>query len=119
MVKIYFWSVKSSGEFLNKLKSKGFLASSVSTYDVSTLYTTIPHNRIEEKLSELIEQTFNREGSLYLTCNEKHAFFTSEQPKRFKLWSCQKVCDALHYLLDNMFIRFGSKLHGHCRYSYG
>ena len=38
-------------------------------------------------------------------------FFTSEQPKRYKLWSCQKMCDALHYLLDNIFIRFGSKLY--------
>ena len=25
--------------------------------------------------------------------------------------SCQKICDALHYLLDNIFIRFGSKLY--------
>ena len=24
---------------------------------------------------------------------------------------CQKVCDALIYLLDNIFIRFGTKLH--------
>ena len=31
-------------------------------------------------------------------------FFTSEQPKRYKLWSCQKMCDALHYLLDNIYI---------------
>ena len=38
-------------------------------------------------------------------------FFTSEQPKRYKLWSCQKMCDALNYLLDNIFIRFGSKLY--------
>ena len=38
-------------------------------------------------------------------------FFTSEQPKRYKLWSCQKMCDALHYLFDNVFIRFGSKLY--------
>ena len=38
-------------------------------------------------------------------------FFTSEQPKRYKLWSCQKMCDALHYLLDNIFLRFGSKLY--------
>ena len=38
-------------------------------------------------------------------------FFTSKQPKRYKLWSCQKMCDALHYLLDNIFIRFGSKLY--------
>ena len=27
------------------------------------------------------------------------------------LWSCQKMCDALHYFLDNIFIRFGSKLY--------
>ena len=91
--------------------SRGFLASGLSTYDFSTLYTTLPHNLIEEKLTELIEQTFNREGSLYLACNNKNAFFTSEQPKRYKLWSYQKMCDALHYLLDNIFIRFGSKLY--------
>ena len=106
-----FWSIKNSGEILNKLKSRGFLASGLSTYDFSTLYTTLPHNLIKEKLTELIEQTFNREGSLYLACNDKNAFFTSEQPKQYKLWSCQKMCDALHYLLDNIFIRFGSKLY--------
>ena len=106
-----FWSIKNSGDILNKLKSRGFLASGLSTYDFSTLYTTLPHNLIKEKLTELIEQTFNREGSLYLACNDKNAFFTSEQPKRYKLWSFQKMCDALHYLLDNIFIRFGSKLY--------
>ena len=46
-----------------------------------------------------------------MACNDKNAFFTSEQPIRYKLWSCQKMCDALHYLLDNIFIRFGSKLY--------
>ena len=39
------------------------------------------------------------------------SFFTSEQPKRYKLWSCQKMCNSLHYLLDNIFIRSGSKLY--------
>ena len=33
------------------------------------------------------------------------------QTKQYKLWSCHKMCDALHYLLDNIFIRFGSKLY--------
>ena len=65
----------------------------------------------KKKLTESIEQTFNRESSLYLACNEKRAFFTYAQPKVFKLWSCQKVCDTLHSLLDNIFIRFGSKLY--------
>ena len=96
-----FWSIKKSGEILNNLKSRGFLASGLSTYDFSTVSTTLPHNLIKEKLTELIEQTFNRVGSLYLI---KNALFTSEQLKRYKLWSCQKMCDALHYLLDNIFI---------------
>ena len=26
-------------------------------------------------------------------------------------WSCQNVCEALTYLLDNIYIRFGTKLY--------
>ena len=50
----------------------------LSTYDFSTLYTTLPHKLIKEKLINLIEWTFKREGSPYITCNERQAFFTSE-----------------------------------------
>ena len=48
-----FWSIKNSGEVLNKLKSRGFRATSLSTYDFSTLYTTLPHNLIKEKIINL------------------------------------------------------------------
>ena len=43
--------------------------------------------------------------------NERQAFFTSEDTKRYKLWSCQNVCEALIHLLDNIYIRFGTKLY--------
>ena len=45
---------------LSKLKCRGFRATSLSTYDFSTLYTTLPHNLIKEKLLDLIEWTFKR-----------------------------------------------------------
>ena len=79
-----FWSIRNSGEVhvLNKLKSRGFRATSLSTYDFSSLYTTLPHNLIKEKLIDLIEWKFQREGSPYLACNERQAFFTSGDPKR-------------------------------------
>ena len=83
----------------------------MSTYDFSTLYTTLPHNLIKEKLINLIEWTFKREGSPNIACNERQAFFTSGDTKRYKLWSCQNVCEALMYLLDNIYIRFGTKLY--------
>ena len=38
-------------------------------------------------------------------------FFTSDVYNNYNLWTCQKVCDALVYLLDNIFIRFGTKLY--------
>ena len=46
-----------------------------------------------------------------MACYEKRAFFTSEQPKRYNLWSCQKVSFTPHYPMDNIFIRLGSKLY--------
>ena len=39
------------------------------------------------------------------------AALTYEEPEIYKLWSCQKDFDALLYLLVNIFIRFGSKMH--------
>ena len=93
------WSFKNSGEILKELKSRGFLASSLSTYDFSTLYNTLPKYLIKEKLEySFLKKTFNRECSHYLACNDKKCLFTSEQPKRYKVWPCQKMCDALHYL---------------------
>ena len=64
-----FWSIKNSGEILDKLKARDFNATSLSTYDFSTLYTTLPHNLIKDKLIDLIERTFQREGSPYLAVN--------------------------------------------------
>ena len=75
------------------------------------LYTTLPHNLIKDKLVDLIERTFRRERSLHIACNDKNAFFTSDADRNYNLWSCQKVCEALSFLLDNIYIRFGSKLY--------
>ena len=74
-VKIYF-------DLLNKLKARDFNATTLSTYDFSTLYTTLPHKLIKVKHIDLFERTFNREGSLYLAYNDRNAFFTSEKPKK-------------------------------------
>ena len=105
------WSIKNSGEILEKLKARDFNATSLSTYDFSTLYTTLPHNSIKDKLIDLIERTFQREGSPYLACNDRNAFYLLKNPKKYHAWSSQNVCNALKFWLDNIFIRFGTKLY--------
>ena len=66
---------------------------------------------IKDKLIDLINRTFIRENTQYLACNEECTFFTSDMYNNHNLWSCQNVCDAVVYLLDNIFIRFWTKLY--------
>ena len=72
---------KSSGEILDKLEARDFNATSLSTYDVSVLYTPLPHNSIKDKLIDLIERTFQKEGSPCLACNDRHAFLLQKNLK--------------------------------------
>ena len=98
-----FWFIKNSGEILNKLKSRGFLASSLSTYDSPSLYTTLPHNLIKEKLTKLIEHS----------CNNKNAFLFLLLNNLDDI-SCGHVrkCVMLSIIFcHSIFIRFGSKLY--------
>ena len=60
---------------------------------------------------DLIERTFQREGSLYIACNDRNAFFTSDAVSNYNLWSCQKVCEQFTFPIVNIYIRFGSKLY--------
>ena len=56
-------------------------------------------------------------AAMYLTCTMflMHCFDFSKNdfsfPKKYHAWSCQNVCDALTFLLDNIFIRFRTKLY--------
>ena len=73
----------------------------MSTYDFSTLYTTLPHNLIKEKLLDLIGRIFNKkEGitKLYLACNNKKAF--SLLQTIIEDITCQNVCDASSLLFE-------------------
>ena len=75
----------------------------------STLHTILPHNLIQDKLIDLIERIFQREGSPYLVCNDRNAFFTLENPKKYHAWSFKNVCDDL--FVGQHFVRFGTKLY--------
>ena len=59
-----FWSIKNSTEVLGKLQNIRYLASTLSTYDFSILYMTLPHNLI--KKTYLIDsENFAREKILF------------------------------------------------------
>ena len=57
----YVLVYKKSAEVLGKLKSRECHATSLSTYYFSTLYITLSHNLIKDKLLGLIERSFKKD----------------------------------------------------------
>ena len=68
-VKTYFGLL-----ILDKLKARDFNATSLSAYDFSTLYTTLPHYLFKDKYIDLIGRTFQKVGSPRLACSDRDAF---------------------------------------------
>ena len=83
----------------------------VSLQILFTVCTTLSHNLSKIKLADLIEKNFQSDCCLYFAHNDERAFFTSEAVRNYHLWHCQKVCEAFTFLLDNIYIRFGSIFH--------
>ena len=105
------WSIKKSDDILYKIKSKGFLASSLSIYDFSTLNNTPSHNPIKEKLTELIEQYLTG-WTHFIWLVMRNAHFSFQYNLKYIFCGhVRKFYNALLYLLDNIFIRYGLKLY--------
>ena len=47
---------------------------------------------------------FRFEKDLYLACNAGRAFSLLKNIKKYNLWTCKKVTEALVYLLANLFL---------------
>ena len=76
--------------------SEGFLTYSfiLTAFEdiyVFMLYTILSHNLIKDKLVNLIQRIFLRQGSFYILCNDMNAFFISNAVRNYNFWSCQKV----------------------------
>ena len=77
------------------------------------LLFTLPYLIILLKINLLIllKEPSREKALLTLHVVTEMHFFTSEKPIKYHAWSCQNACDALTFLLDNIFIRFGTKLY--------
>ena len=53
------WILKNSKELLEHLKSPTFnRVTSIKSFDFSTLYTTIPHHKLKDRLTSIIRNAF-------------------------------------------------------------
>ena len=103
----YFWFIKNPSEFIEKLRLRNFRGSQVSSFDFSTLYTSLPHDLIKAKVLSLVNWCFNRESKTYLCTSVKAEFFFSNKKyDSYKCWSCAELGEAFTFLMENIYVQF-------------
>ena len=84
------WILKNSKELLEHLKSPNFNhITSIKSFDFSTLYTTIPHDKLKSRLASIIRNSFNFKNRRYkylVLVTKKHTLWgqSDVDPKEFK-----------------------------------
>ena len=72
-----------------------------------------PHYLIKQKFSYLIEWCFDKTNQKYICFRRERSFFSDlkDKYKRYTYWTCEEMIDAVYFLLDNIFIRFGNNIY--------
>jgi hypothetical protein len=107
------WILKNSKDFLDNLQSRSFShVSSIKTFDFSTLYTTLPHNKLTTRLKETIHKAFSHRnyGSKFVVLGCNSTYFSSKIQRGKTCYSEEQVISMLEFLIDNIFVSFGEAL---------
>ena len=106
--------LKNSKELLKHLQSPNFIhLTSIKTFDFSTLYTTIPHQKLKSRPATIIRNSFihknwNRRYT-FLVLGRKGPYFAKEHSDSKNKYTEDDIINMLEFLVDNMFVVFGGK----------
>ena len=104
------WIINNSLDVIQMIGRKQFQATSVTTWDFSTLYTSIPHKKLKHRIHELLEKTYAVRRKSFIATDNFRTFWTDEKKCNRYHFSCRDLCRAIDFLIDNIFVRFGGKV---------
>ena len=99
------WILKNSKELSENLKAQSlYSVNSIKSFDFSTLYTNIPHDKLKYKLKEIIKQCFFHKNDnrrfQYVVIGYKDTFFVRDHSDAPQKYSDADVIKMLEYLID-------------------
>ena len=82
----------------------------MATFDFSTLYTKIPHEKLLEVMNELVDFCFQGGTHEQLSLAKYGAKWVSKNNRSGLRFIRSMVKDALEYLMGNSYFTFGDKV---------
>ena len=109
------WILKNSKELLEHLQSPNFNhITSIKSFDFSTLYTTIPHQKLKNRLATIIRNSFiHKNGNRrykFLVLGREGPYFVKEKSYSKNKYTEDDIINKVDFLVDSIFVVFGGKV---------
>ena len=109
------WILKNSKELLEHLQSPNFNhITSIKSFDFSTLYTTIPHQKLKSRLATIIRNSFIHKNGYrrykFLVLGREGPYFVKEHSDSKHKYTEDDIVNMLEFIVDNIFVVFGGKV---------
>ena len=81
---------------------------SLTTFDFSTMYTSIPHAQLKDNLNNFLNRIFDIKSKCFVVCNlfSKFVYFSDSNSisKSCIKFTLESLLECLNYLIDNAYI---------------
>ena len=109
------WILKNSTNLLSSLGHLGVhKATSIQTFDFSTLYTSIPHDLLKSRMNNIINNAFKHKNGAtrytHIKGGRNKSHFTSDPLNGDNKYTANDICKMIEFLVDNIYVRFGGQL---------
>ena len=105
-----FWVIQNSDPILESIGriNKKKNAKSISTFDFSTLYTKLPHDKLIKELSDLINFVFDGGTSKYIIISDYgKVYWAKRKHKTYTSFSKNSLKTTLKHLIENCYFNVG------------
>ncbi len=109
------WIVENSMEVHKVMKR----ARNMVTYDFSTLYTSIPHKKLKQEMSWVINKAFSGMNKKLIRFTKSSAYWSNTKEENFFSVDCKTLIRMVDWLIDNTFVVVGEGFSTKNRNSYG
>jgi hypothetical protein len=112
-----FYVIDNNSDVLDFMFENNFISGSksISTFDFSTLFTSIPHYQLKDNLTKFVNRVFDIKDKNFVVCNEylKNAYFSDciNVNKSYLKFSKDELLECIYFLIDNAYVK-----HNNCIY---
>ena len=107
--------LKDSTNLLSSLGHLGIRKTTSSQkFDVSTLYTSIPHDLLKARMNNIINNAFKHKNRAtrytHIKVGRNKSYFTNDPLHGDNKYTANDICKMIEFLVDNIYVRFGGQL---------